>query len=72
MDKIEKLHRKRQQAHQKLRSLNSTVYEAFLAMEKATYAVVVSTVVVTLRRMTPSSPARAGEASSIPRGAAAG
>jgi AhpD family alkylhydroperoxidase len=38
MDKIEEICRKRKQAHQKLLSMNSKVYRAFLDMEAATYA----------------------------------
>jgi AhpD family alkylhydroperoxidase len=38
MDKIEEICRKRKQAHQKLLSLDSQVYRAFLDMEAAAYA----------------------------------
>ena len=38
MDKIGKICRKRKQAHQKLLSLDSKVYRAFLDMEAAAYA----------------------------------
>jgi AhpD family alkylhydroperoxidase len=38
MDKHEEISRKRQQAHAKLRSLNSRAYEAFLHLEEAAFA----------------------------------
>ena len=38
MNKIEEIRRKRQHAHEKLLSLDSKVYRAFLDMEAATYA----------------------------------
>ncbi len=38
MDKLDEISRKRKKAHQRLVSLKSKVYEAFLQMEKATYA----------------------------------
>jgi len=38
MDKLDEISRKRKKAHQKLLSLKSKVYEAFLQMEQATYA----------------------------------
>jgi AhpD family alkylhydroperoxidase len=38
MDKLDEISRKRKKAHQKLVSLKSKVYEAFLQMEQATYA----------------------------------
>ena len=38
MDTLEELSRKRKQAHAKLRSLKSKVYEAFLHMEKAAFS----------------------------------
>ena len=38
MDKLDDISRKRKKAHQKLLSLKSKVYEAFLQMEQATYA----------------------------------
>ncbi|MCU0913073.1 MAG: carboxymuconolactone decarboxylase family protein [Planctomycetes bacterium] len=38
MDKIEEICRQRQRAHQRLLSLNSKVYRAFLDMEAATYS----------------------------------
>ena len=38
MDKIEEICRKRKQAHQKLLSMDSKVYRAFLDMEAAAYA----------------------------------
>jgi len=38
MDKIEEICRRRKQAHQKLLSLDSKVYRAFLDMEAAAYA----------------------------------
>ena len=38
MDKIEEICRKRRQAHQKLLSMDSKVYRAFLDMEAAAYA----------------------------------
>ena len=38
MDKLEEISRKRQQAHAKLRSLKSRVYEAFLHMEEAAFS----------------------------------
>ncbi|MCL5282389.1 MAG: carboxymuconolactone decarboxylase family protein [Planctomycetes bacterium] len=38
MDKIGEICRRRKQAHQKLLSLDSKVYRAFLDMEAATYA----------------------------------
>ena len=37
MNKIEEIRRKRQHAHEKLLSLDSKVYRAFLDMEAATY-----------------------------------
>jgi AhpD family alkylhydroperoxidase len=38
MDKLDEISHKRKKAHQKLVSLKSKVYEAFLQMEQATYA----------------------------------
>ena len=38
MDRIEKICRKRKEAHQRLLSMNSKVYRAFLDMEAAAYA----------------------------------
>ena len=38
MDQLDEISRKRKKAHQKLVSLKSKVYEAFLQMEQATYA----------------------------------
>jgi AhpD family alkylhydroperoxidase len=38
MDKLGEISRKRKEAHQKLVSLKSKVYESFLQMEQATYA----------------------------------
>ena len=38
MDKLAELSRKRQKAHKDLLALGSSVYEAFVSMEKATYA----------------------------------
>ncbi len=38
MDKLDEITRKRKKAHQKLVSLKSKVYEAFLQMEQAAYA----------------------------------
>jgi AhpD family alkylhydroperoxidase len=38
MDKLDEISRKRKKAHQKLVSLKSKVYEAFLQMEQAAYA----------------------------------
>jgi AhpD family alkylhydroperoxidase len=38
MNKLEEITRKRKKAHAKLVKLKSPVYQAFLAMEKATYA----------------------------------
>lgn len=38
MEKLEEISRQRKKAHQKLVSLHSKVYEAFLQMEQATYA----------------------------------
>ena len=38
MDKLEEISRKRKQAHAKLRSLKSRVYEAFLHMEEAAFS----------------------------------
>jgi AhpD family alkylhydroperoxidase len=38
MDKLDEISRKRKRAHQKLVSLKSKVYEAFLQMEQAAYA----------------------------------
>ena len=38
MDKLDEISRQRKKAHQKLLSLKSKVYEAFLQMEQATYA----------------------------------
>ena len=38
IDKLEEITRRRRHAHRALRSLKSKVYEAFLEMERATYA----------------------------------
>jgi AhpD family alkylhydroperoxidase len=38
MDKLEEISRNRKKAHQKLLSLKSKVYDAFLQMEHATYS----------------------------------
>ena len=38
MSKLEEISRKRKQAHAKLQSLKSKVYDAFLQMEEATFA----------------------------------
>lgn len=38
MDKLEAMSRKRKEAHTKLRSLGSKVYQAFLAMEAAAFS----------------------------------
>lgn len=38
MDKLEDISRKRKQAHAKLKSLESKVYEAFLHLEEAAFA----------------------------------
>jgi AhpD family alkylhydroperoxidase len=38
MEKIEEINRRRKEAHAKLLSLKSKVYEKFLQMEEATYA----------------------------------
>jgi AhpD family alkylhydroperoxidase len=38
MDKLDEISRQRKKAHQKLVSLKSKVYEAFLQMEQAAYA----------------------------------
>jgi AhpD family alkylhydroperoxidase len=38
MDKLEEISRRRKHAHETLVRVNSKVYEAFLQMEKATYA----------------------------------
>lgn len=38
MNKLDELSRERKKAHQKLLSLKSKVYEAFVVMEKATYS----------------------------------
>jgi AhpD family alkylhydroperoxidase len=38
MDKVDEISRRRKQAHAKLRSLGSKVYEAFLQLETATFS----------------------------------
>jgi AhpD family alkylhydroperoxidase len=38
MDKLQEISRKRKEAHAKLRSLKSKVYEAFLQMEEAAFS----------------------------------
>jgi len=38
MDKLQEISRKRKEAHAKLRSLKSRVYEAFLQMEQAAFS----------------------------------
>ena len=38
MDRLDEISRQRKRAHQRLISLKSKVYEAFLQMEQATYA----------------------------------
>jgi len=38
MEKLQELTRKRKEAHSKLRSLDSKVYRAFLAMEEAAFS----------------------------------